>query len=53
MTDTAVFQFESNVRVGGVVTLDLDLLEVGGGVLLAPGGGCIHVGAEDCILLMI
>ena len=47
MTDTAVFQLESNVRVGGVVTLDLDLLEVGGGVLLGPGGGGVHDG-EDC-----
>ena len=47
MTDTAVFQLERNVRVGGVVTLDLDLLELGGGVLLGPGGGGVHAG-EDC-----
>ena len=53
VTDTAVFQLESHVIVRGIVALDLNLLEVGGGVLLAPGGGCIHVGAEDRILLMI
>ena len=47
MTNTTVFQLEGNVLVRGVVTLDLDLLEGGGGVLLGPGGGGVHAG-EYC-----
>ena len=44
VANAAVFQLEGHVRVTGVVSLDLDLLEGGGGVLSSPGGGGVHVG---------
>ena len=50
VTNTAVFQLESHVQVRRVVTLDLDLLEVGGGVLLSPGSGGVHDGEDSFVM---